>query len=668
MSEQTNDIELYFKLKHKYETLLNKKKLKIKKTIKDKNEQKKLFNSMDMKCIHCNQSGGNIFSMKGGFLSVKCNATKNCGFNLKIQKGKIENYELFSKTNKIKLDKIKENIIQNKLKLLYNLENEEVILAEFDNLKNDYQEEAMKEKTLKLFIQNKNLVKLKDFLEQDDLLLLKKVKTLDESEDGGEAKQEKSSKSKYDVLNIDDKDIIMKGDEAYIDRDKLATVFNGKLENFIKSFKESLENYRTSETKEKILLTNALKIYIENIVLVEKKIMTLKYSEMFVEENNISSGGFGQKPVYEYILNKSKYSIYDKDFIAAPFTTLEKKIDRAAFNKVMDKTMRKSQKKLMSKIKLKPSESKKEDGDIIDEMDALSPVNKDIDRPDLYNDATVFIFWSGSQDKAPGKGKAGGGERIEDESKFQNLSEIKNWRRVLSNMYIKSDKDGKIVPLFELDGLKWASVEHYYHASKYSYYNELEEGDEKYNEEEVRVGREFYRKFSLDSNSEFCKNPKMALTVGGRAGKLMGKKYRPSILKMDPDFFSKEKNVSAMLAGQRAKYSQDEFSKNVLMETKDAKLVHLEKKMFKKARLVAFNNTMEIRESFKNKEGFEKISLRKDEDKVEDDAEKAEDDAEKAEEGAEDKAEEGSEDKAEDDAEKAEDGGESKETKKEEEE
>ena len=26
MSEETNDIELYFKLKHKYETLLNKKK------------------------------------------------------------------------------------------------------------------------------------------------------------------------------------------------------------------------------------------------------------------------------------------------------------------------------------------------------------------------------------------------------------------------------------------------------------------------------------------------------------------------------------------------------------------------------------------------------------------------------------------------------------------
>ena len=44
----------------------------------------------------------------------------------------------------------------------------------------------------------------------------------------------------------------------------------------------------------------------------------------------------------------------------------------------------------------------------------------------------------------------------------------------------------------------------------------------------------------------------------------------------------------------------DELSKKVLMATKDAKLVHLEKKRFKPSKLVTFNNTMEIRESFKN--------------------------------------------------------------------
>ena len=67
----------------------------------------------------------------------------------------------------------------------------------------------------------------------------------------------------------------------------------------------------------------------------------------------------------------------------------------------------------------------------------------------------------------------------------------------------------------------------------------MEEGDENYNRAEVQKGIEFYRKFSLDSKSEFCEDPKKALTVGGRAGRLNGKKYRPNELKMDPDFFTK---------------------------------------------------------------------------------------------------------------------------------
>ena len=655
MSENTslNDLELYFKLKNKYETLSNKKKNKIKKTIKDKNEQKILINSIRLKCVHCNQPGGTLFSVKDEFLIAKCKANKNCGFNLKIQKGKIENYKLFSKTNKQKIEKIKEKIIQNKLKLLYNLENEEVILAEFDTLKSEYQEETMKEKTLKLFTQARNIVKLTDFLDEDDLLLLKQVKSIGDDKEDDESKGSKSkgkkSKTNYDILNIDDKDIIMKGDDPFIDRNKLVIVLNGKLDNLIKTFKELISNYRTSDTQEKILLTNALKIYIENITLLEKKIMTLKYSEIFIEENNISSGGFGQKPEYEYILIKSKNSVFENDFIAEPFKTLEKSVDQVAVDKAMDKTMRRREKKLTSKIQLKSGESKRDEGDLIDDMDAMSPVNKNIERPDLYDDGTMFIFWSGSQDKPPGKGKSGGGERIADESKYQELGEIKNWRKVLSNMYIKSDKDGKIIKLFELGGMKWASVEHYYHASKYGYYNEMEEGDDNYNAEEVRVGREFYRKFSLDSNSKFCKNPKLALSVGGRAGKLLGKKFRPSILKMDPEFFKKEKNVSAMLEAQRAKYSQDEFSKTVLMATKDAKLVHLEKKMFKKSNLVPFNNTMEIRESFKNADGFEKISLREEADEKVD--EKAGEEAdEKAGEEADEKAEEKADEKAEEKA------------------
>ena len=38
---------------------------------------------------------------------------------------------------------------------------------------------------------------------------------------------------------------------------------------------------------------------------------------------------------------------------------------------------------------------------------------------------------------------------------------------MLSNFYTKRDENNEMVPLFELDGYKWASVEHYYHANKF---------------------------------------------------------------------------------------------------------------------------------------------------------------------------------------------------------
>ena len=264
----------------------------------------------------------------------------------------------------------------------------------------------------------------------------------------------------------------------------------------------------------------------------------------------------------------------------------------------------------------------------------------------------IFIFFSGSKDALPGEGTASGGEKIADPSKFEELNDIENWRRVLSNMHVKKDINGRVMPLFELEGMKWASVEHWYHANKYKYYNDMEEDDENYNREEVRLGREFYRKFSLDSKSEFCEDPKQALTVGGRAGNLNKKKYRPKQLKMDPEFFKKKKNEKAMLQGQRAKYEQDDFSKRVLMATKDAKLVHLEKRRGKKSNLVTFNNSMEIRESLKNRAGFRDFSFKLNDDADAKQNDEAGDEAdEKAGEKAGEKADEKADDGADDDGE-----------------
>ena len=216
-----------------------------------------------------------------------------------------------------------------------------------------------------------------------------------------------------------------------------------------------------------------------------------------------------------------------------------------------------------------------------------------VNRPDLHND-DVFKFYSKSKDDLPGRGTAAGGERVQDPTEYEELSGIPNWRKVLSNMHINKNQDGEQIPLFELDGFKWASVEAYYHANKFKY---MVDKDESY--------KAFYEGFTFDGDKPYSRNPKMALAVGGRSGKIKGKRVRPANIVMDPNFESIKEQV--MMEGQRAKYEQDALSKRVLLATKMAKLVHIEKRRGKPSNEVVFVNTMEIRKSLMS--GVEKIDI-----------------------------------------------------------
>ena len=205
----------------------------------------------------------------------------------------------------------------------------------------------------------------------------------------------------------------------------------------------------------------------------------------------------------------------------------------------------------------------------------------------LFNDDTVFYFHSGSANKKPGKaiGKTIQ-EKIKDEdiSKFKELEKIKDWRKVLSNFYTKPKEDEKVVPLFELDGLKWASVEHYYHANKFKKNNP-----------------DFYRLFAINSGSQIMDDPKKALGAGGKTGRIKGKQFRPREIVMDEDFEDGKNKEIVMEKGQQAKFEQDELAKQVLLATKDAKLVHYIKSRGTPKDPVVFYDTMRIRHRLKKK-------------------------------------------------------------------
>jgi predicted NAD-dependent protein-ADP-ribosyltransferase YbiA (DUF1768 family) len=182
----------------------------------------------------------------------------------------------------------------------------------------------------------------------------------------------------------------------------------------------------------------------------------------------------------------------------------------------------------------------------------------------LYDPDVVLCFHADSPAKPkPGQGHGESAPHNADVIvRFAGLAAIPNWRRKLSNFWPQP---------FTLDGHRWATVEHYYQASKFR-----------------RKNPEFYVRFALDHGGKLAERPELAKAAGSVSGRQGRVRLRPASVRVDSDFFRVSEDFSSggghggseqranrvLHDALLAKFAQNPDLRDTLLATSNAKLLH----------------------------------------------------------------------------------------------
>ena len=129
-------IDNYYKLKQAYKERIQRQKRKIlNNDALSKKEKRQKWLREKKTCVSCKQAGGTTFANEGNILSAVCGGDVPCKLNIRIDRGYYTNIrtdclDLYDEINKMRTE-----IIDVKLNLLFNYVGEDLSLKQFDKLR-----------------------------------------------------------------------------------------------------------------------------------------------------------------------------------------------------------------------------------------------------------------------------------------------------------------------------------------------------------------------------------------------------------------------------------------------------------------------------------------------------------------------------------------------------
>jgi hypothetical protein len=235
-------VEDYYVKKGKYDKKIRDfKKSKKFKILSLEQKKESLANfKRKMRCVNCNKPGGTIFSKEDNHLIMKCgNAKETCNLNIDIKCASTTDALQTLEEVKESINSLKKKITELKLDLLFELDDEEVILNEFQTYKDQL------EGILSF------AVEFQTYFDRNN----KKIPIMNEET----------------------------GENMYISKNEFLKDKQKQLNQFINTFKKNIKEFK--ETGEIAIMSDTLQIYKNVIIPLQNQIRNIKISRDIYRKN-----------------------------------------------------------------------------------------------------------------------------------------------------------------------------------------------------------------------------------------------------------------------------------------------------------------------------------------------------------------------------------------------